>query len=74
MSGKSQRGQWGKGGLTAGGDVAAAQGHVAFGTDEVEALEVVAFAEGLLPAIGAVDGKELACDDRVAVLNRMRIR
>ena len=50
--------------LVAGGDVAAAQGLAALAADEVEPAEVVALAEGMLPAVGALDGEKLAAVNR----------
>lgn len=54
--------------LTARGDITSAQGKATLCTDEVEATEVVPFAERLLLAIWPIYGEELCCDDITTIL------
>ena len=54
--------------LTAGGDVASAQGETALCADEIQTTKVVPFAKRLLLAIRTIYGEEFCGDDIATIL------
>lgn len=55
-------------GQTASSNIAPAQSHVAFRTDEVKPFKVITLAQWLLSAVGPFDGEELTGNNAVTIL------